>query len=367
MILRNNDEYLYLQIAESIRRDIENGIYHTGDALPPIRDITTTWHCTIGTVQRAIRELEAEGLVVTHVGKRTRVIGPVEDERKDSLRKANLIHRAETFLLEVMAAGFDANEAEDAFRVAINRWQSVSQARPRIGLKNLRFSGSHDLAIAWIATHFTEIAPGYQLHLEFVGSMPGLQALAAGACDIAGSHLWDEQTNTYNTVFLQNLFPTERIAMVTLAQRRLGFITKPTNPCNIHSFEDLARPDVHFVNRNAGSGTRVYLDSMLKQNGISPDSIRGYEMQRNTHNEIAAEVGENHADVGIGLEAAARAYDLEFQFLTLERYDLVMRQKTIHMPAVELLISWLESTEFRKLLTRMGGYDPHESGNVHWT
>jgi DNA-binding GntR family transcriptional regulator len=54
MILRNNDEYLYLQIAESIRRDIENGIYHTGDALPPIRDITTTWHCTIGTVQREI-------------------------------------------------------------------------------------------------------------------------------------------------------------------------------------------------------------------------------------------------------------------------------------------------------------------------
>lgn len=45
-----DEEYLYLQIAASIRRDIANGIYKSGDTLPSIRKMMETWHCTIGTV-----------------------------------------------------------------------------------------------------------------------------------------------------------------------------------------------------------------------------------------------------------------------------------------------------------------------------
>lgn len=366
MNFRANEDYLYLQIADSIRRDIENGTLKRGAALPPIRSLTSIWHCTIGTVQRAIQELANEGLVSTHVGQRTRVTAPVSTQQKDTLRRANLIHRAETFLLEVMTSGYDAGEAEDAFRIALNRWQSVSQAQPRTGLKTLHFVGSHDLAIAWIATHFADIAPGVQLQLEFTGSLPGLRSLAAGKADISGSHLWDAAEAEYNVPAIRNIFQGESTVLITLAHRQVGFMVLPGNPKNIQSLEDLVHPDVKFINRNPGSGTRVYLDSKLQETGIEPGSVQGYSTERMTHSEVAEEVAEGHADVGIGLEAAAKAYGLDFIFLTRERYDLVVRQRTFQLPAIQALTAWLKADAFHQLLHQLGGYDARESGTIRW-
>lgn len=366
MNYRANEDYLYLQIADSIRRDIENGTLKRGAALPPIRSLTSIWHCTIGTVQRAIQELANEGLVSTHVGQRTRVIAPVSAEQKDTLRRANLIHRAETFLLDVMTSGYEAGEAEDAFRIALNRWQAVSQAQPRTGLKTLRFAGSHDLAVAWIATHFGEIIPGYQLHLEFTGSLSGLHSFAEGKADISGSHLWDAQTGEYNVPTIHSLLPNEPIALITLAHRQVGFMVQPGNPKSVTRFEDLVRSDVRLINRNPGSGTRIYLDARLHEVGIDPGTLRGYAVERMTHSEVAAEIAEGHADVGIGLEAAAKAYGLDFIFLTRERYDLVVRQRTFQLPAIQALTAWLKADAFHQLLHQLGGYDAQESGIIRW-
>jgi putative molybdopterin biosynthesis protein len=130
---------------------------------------------------------------------------------------------------------------------------------------------------------------------------------------------------------------------------------------------DLTREDIIFVNRHAGSGTRVYLDSLLRRNGIDPALIRGYANQKTTHSEIAAEIAEDHADVGLGLEAAAKAYSLDFIFLNLERYDLVVKAKLFNEVPIQNMIAWLKGEEFRLLLNRLGGYGYSESGDVHWT
>ena len=361
------ENYLYIKIADSIRRDIACGNYRQGDALPSIRSLAKAWQCTIGTVQRAIQELVAEGFVSSHVGRRNRVIGTIPSPGEDSLRRASLIHRAETFLLEMMTSGYSLDETEDAFRIAVSRWQSISQHRPGSKFKTLHFSGSHDLVTAWIATHFSEIAPGYSMQVNFVGSLSGLTALKENKADIAGTHLWDVNTGEYNIPYLHRLFPDQSLAMITLAQRRIGFIVKKGNPKSIHGIDDLARPQVRFVNRQEGSGTRVLLDSLLQNRGIDGRLINGYPVQKTTHSEIAYEVAEDHADVGIGLEAAARSYGLDFEFLTLERYDLVVRPATYELPAIQKMIQWLQGVEFRTLLNRLGGYEYPESGRVSWT
>ncbi len=361
------EDYLYLKIAASIRRDLANGMYKPGDTLPPIRSFAESWHCTIGTVQHAMQTLASEGMVSTHIGKGTKVIGPITLLADDPLRRANLVHRAETYLLEVMTSGYTTVEVEDSFRIALDRWRKISSPNEGVNQKTLRFAGSHDLAVAWLATHFSEFAPGYQLHLTFSGSLTGLMSLLEGKADIVGSHLWDDESETYNIPFIHNLFPGEKLALITLANRRIGFMVKRGNPKNIRSIEDLTRPEIRFVNRSAGSGTRVYFDSLLRKKKIQPEAVQGYANQKSTHSEIAAEVAEDHADVGIGLEAAAKSYNLEFVFLTMERYDLVMKQDIFDLAPIQAMISWLKGNEFHQLLEHLGGYEHGESGQVIWS
>lgn len=362
-----SEDYLYLQIASSIKRDIANGLYKPGDTLPAVRSYSEIWHCTIGTVQRAFQQLAAQGIVSTHIGKGTIVIGSIQSEPEDAMRKATLIHRSETFLLDVITSGYKPVEIESAFRIAMERWRSVSQYTEYSDQTHLRFAGSHDLVVAWMATHFQEFAPGYQLHLSFSGSVSGLLALAENKCTIAGSHILDAPSGTYNIPILKSLFPNEKLALITLAQRHLGLMVKKGNPKSIHHISDLVNSDVVFVNRHSGSGTRVFVDSELSKLGIESNSIKGYLNQKTTHSEVAAEIAQGHADAGIGLQAAAISSDLDFIPLTLERYDLVLKAATFDTDPIQKMLSWIKSQEFITLLDHFGGYESALSGNVQWT
>ncbi|MBA4383142.1 MAG: hypothetical protein C0410_00250 [Anaerolinea sp.] len=362
-----DDEYLYQKIASAIRRDISIGLYKPGDELPSIRKLKESWHCTIGTIQRAIHKLEDEGLVSSHVGQKSKVVANINVHPADSLRRANLIHRAETFLLDTITSGYSPTEAEDAFRLALARWRNVSQSQNIFNQETLRFAGSHDLAVAWIASHFDEISPGCRIHLNFSGSLSGLMALAEGKADVAGSHLWDTETNLYNLPFINKLFPGDKIVLITLAKRRIGWYVKPGNPKGFTGINDLIRKDIHFVNRNVGSGIRVYFDSKLKSCGINSNDIFGFDNQKMTHTDVAIEIVEGRADVGLGMEAAAKAHNLDFLFEDLERYDLVIRQEQLEKTPIKDLIAWLKSEKLIQVLDRLGGYESSETGSIYIT
>jgi len=362
-----DEAYQYLKIAESIRKDIANGTFKEGDTLPSIRHYSEGWNCTIGTVQRAIGKLASEGIVASHVGKGTTVIKQLPQHPVDSIRRANLILQSEEFLMEVLTSGNTVAEVEDAFRIALNRWKSVSQFQDVSTSTSLRFSGSHDLAVAWMATHFDEINPGLRLHVNFSGSLAGLIALAENRADIAGTHLWDSETVMYNIPYIQRLFPGEKLALITMANRRIGWLVKSGNPKSFEKINDLTRPDICYVNRCAGSGTRVLLDSLLRENNIHSASIKGYANPKNNHLEVAAEIAEGRSDVGLGLEAAGIPYGLDFIFLTLERYDLVVKESFYFHETTQKVIEWLKSEPFHQLLNRLGGYDFNESGMVRWS
>jgi putative molybdopterin biosynthesis protein len=232
--------------------------------------------------------------------------------------------------------------------------------------KVLRFSGSHDLALTWLASHFPEIAPGYTLQLTFSGSLGGLIALAEGKADLAGCHLWDEESDLYNTPFIRRLLPGKRAAAITLANRRLGLILQPDNPQEIEELSDLTRPGLRFVNRQSGSGTRVWLDIALRKAGIESSHVSGYQTEKLTHSAVAQAVAEGAADAGIGLEGAARSYGLDFLFLTHERYDLVALQSVMETPPMEALGEWLKASSTRQLIESLGGYDTSSTGQVEW-
>ena len=357
---------LYHQIIEAIRKQIMLGELKPGDRLPPVREMMVQWNCTIGTVQRAYQELAAQGLVTSHAGKGTHVVDRPPPQEDTPMRRLNLVHRAEAFLLEVLTAGYEAGEVEDAVRQALDRWRAVAQQVHVPTADLLRFFGSHDLAIAWLATHFVEISRGYTLQLNFTGSLGGLIALAEGKADLAGCHLWDQETDTYNVPFVRRVLPGRRIALVTLAHRRLGLILPAGNPLKVHGLSDLKRPELRFINRQAGSGTRVWLDAVLHQQKITASEITGYKDEKLTHTEVARAVAEGQADVGIGLEAAALAYNLGFVLLTRERYDLAIPEESFFSPAIQTLVGWLQGKEAQAVFSRLGGYEGSAAGAVEW-
>jgi len=357
---------LYQQIAESVRQEILYGTLQPGDQLPPVRRMAERWDCTPGTVQRAYKELARQGLIVSRTGQGTHVINTIPLEKETPLRRANLIHQAEAFLLEVLTAGYEPAEVEQAVRIALDRWRVLSREPASAPERTLRFAGSHDPAISLITAHFSEIAPNHALQVYFSGSLGGLIALAEDEADIAGSHLWDEQTDSYNAPFVQRLLPGRRVALLTLAHRHLGLIVQYDNPASIHTLEDLAQEDVRFVNRQPGAGTRVWLDALLRRKGISVQDIAGYEEEMPTHSEVARAVAEEEADVGLGVEAAALAYGLGFLPLTMERYDLVVPSEVWQSAPVESLARWLGTGQAREMLEKLGGYDTEQTGQVEW-
>jgi putative molybdopterin biosynthesis protein len=310
--------------------------------------------------------LARQGLVVSRAGQGTRVVDSLPRQDETPLRRAALIHRAEAFLLEVLTVGYSPADVEEAVRQALDRWRVVSQAAAAPAGEILRFNGSHDLAVAWLATHFGEIARGCSLQLNFTGSLGGLIALAGGKADLAGCHLWDEETDTYNLPFVRRLLPGQRVALVTLAHRQIGLIVPPGNPADVRGLADLARPGLRFVNRQSGSGTRVWLDAMLHRQGISPAKIQGYNDEKMTHSEVANAIAEGQADAGLGLEAAARPYGLGFIPLMQEQYDLVIPAHHFNSPLLQALINWISSPAARQAISSLAGYQATHTGDVKW-
>jgi len=361
-----DDIPLYQKIVESIRKQILIGQLQPGDRLPSVRQMTVEWDCTPGTVQRAYQELARQGLIVSRAGQGTHVIKAPQAVGNAALRRAHLVHRSEAFLLEAMTAGYTPEEVEGAVRQALERWQIQATQSAPAQENTLRFAGSHDPVLAWLAAHFPEIVPQITLQVGFTGSLGGLIALAEGKADLAGCHLWDEESDSYNEPFVRRLLPGKKVALLTLAHRRLGLIVPKGNPAGVEGLPDLARPGTRFVNRQAGSGTRVWLDAALRRAGLVSEQIQGYGEEQMTHSQVAAAVAEGQADVGFGLEAVALSYDLDFLFLVRERYDLVIPAANLKADPIARLASWLAGEEARRAISVFGGYETGETGILRW-
>lgn len=358
--------YLYYQIAETIRQDIRNEVLHAGDRLPSVREMAARWNCTIGTIQRAYEELADQGLVISRPGQGTHVISANSITLETPLRRAALVHRAEAFLLETLTSGYTTTETEQALRIALDRWRTLNQNSIQLSEQRLRFAGSHDPAVTLIAARFTDFAPGETPQLTFSGSLGGLIALVEGEADLAGCHLWDEESDTYNVPFVRRLLPGRRVALLTLAHRRLGFVVAPTHSMEVTTLGGLARSGLRFVNRQRGAGTRVWLDAHLHRLGIAPEQLSGYEQERYTHSEVAQMIAEGQADIGLGVEAAALAFGLRFVPLTQERYDLVIPADVWESSPVQALTHWLATDAARVEIMALGGYDVRETGRMQW-
>jgi len=224
--------------------------------------------------------------------------------------------------------------------------------------------GSHDLALDLLSNALARKTPGASLASANVGSLGGLLALARGEAHLAGSHLLDEETGEYNVSYIERHLAGVPVVLLHLAGRVQGLIVPPGNPRGVATLRDLARPDVQFVNRQRGSGTRVLLDFQLRQLGIDPAAIQGYAREQYTHLAVAADVASGAADVGLGILAAARALNLDFVPLFNESYQLVIPRPRYESAVLAPLLEIIADGRFRSEVEALGGYDVAEMGRI---
>jgi putative molybdopterin biosynthesis protein len=227
---------------------------------------------------------------------------------------------------------------------------------PKTKKPALIFSGSHDLALEGIAEHLEKHVTLLSMP---VGSLDGLVNLRQGLCQISGSHLLDE-SGEYNTPFVRHLFPDRDVEIITLAYRTQGLMFINGNPKGIRKIADIAKPNVRFVNRNAGSGTRLWFDAELRRLKIPAQKVNGYENVVKTHTEAAVLISANKADAALGLQAAAHQYGLDFLPLFEERYDLVLPRE--NESTLLPLLDYIQTIDFRDALTSLTGYNTTHSG-----
>lgn len=197
-----------------------------------------------------------------------------------------------------------------------------------------------------------------------IGSYNGLYDMYNDKVSISSCHLWDSETNTYNTNFVKKLLPGIPCILINIAYRTQGFYVKQGNPKNIKDWNDLSRTDITMINREKGSGVRVLLDGKLHDLNIS-NNIKGYENEETSHLSIASCVARGDADVGIGNEKVSKQVDnIEFIPLQKERYDLVIKKSNLNNPVYKSILDILSSKEFKNELEGLGGYDLKDTGKI---
>ncbi|MBI5962659.1 MAG: helix-turn-helix domain-containing protein [Chloroflexi bacterium] len=264
-------------------------------------------------------------------------------------------------LVEVSETKHTGKVTEIYYRSKADAYLLQEIVLPKSKKPSVIFSGSHDIAIEGIADHLTR-------HMNIlslpVGSLDGLVNLRLGVCQISGSHLLDE-SGEYNTPFVKHLFPDRSVEIITLAYRTQGLILAQGNPKGIKKIADLARNNIRFVNRNAGSGTRLWLDAELRKQNIPVEKIPGYEISVKTHSEAASLIEAGKADVSLGLQAAAHQHRLDFIPLFEERYDLILPRE--QEQTLNPLLDYIQTADFRQLLNSLSGYSTTHSGEqIHF-
>lgn len=213
---------------------------------------------------------------------------------------------------------------------------------------DLTIIGSHCVGLDYLAGRLQD--DGFRVKMLSVGSTAGLTAASRGECDLAGIHLLDERTGTYNTPFLK-----EDLELIPGYRRMQGIVFRPGDPrfqnCDLKEVLRRVREDssCRMVNRNAGSGTRILIDRLLE--GACPP---GYAVAVSTHHAVVAAVAQRRADWGVAIEWVARQSGLAFLPIAEEHFDFVAPRARRTRPAVQSFERLLADPEVRAALGRFG-------------
>ena len=229
---------------------------------------------------------------------------------------------------------------------------------------------SHDDALSKLrehALHQGAEAGQTKLHLDirFMGSVDAIRALNEGRCVMAGFHTLEQtETKTLTERTYKPLLQPGQHKIIGFARRTQGLMVAQGNPLALHSLKDIAACGARFVNRALGTGTRVVLDELLSQAGLSSTRLSGFNHTEPSHMAVAQAVAAGQADVGLGIEAAAQRAGLHFVPLAQEDYHLVCLKSALAQPGIQALLQLLKTPAWQQAVQAIAGHSAVQSGEV---
>jgi putative molybdopterin biosynthesis protein len=251
----------------------------------------------------------------------------------------------------------------------IDRWieesaaglvESKSKTEER---KFLLAAGSDDPSLGILHDLYEAQTKTASFFMTTIGSSGGLAAMRSGVADFATAHLLEPARTGADNLAAQELLPSDTVVVV-LFYRELGMLVAAGNPMGIKSLRDLTRPKLRIINRQPGSGTRIYLDQELSRFRLNGKKISGYESIVSTHLEVGLRVLRGAADVGLATRTTAQLLALDFIPLTRERFDMLVPKERFFTRGIQVLLGIVGSREFRERVGTLGAYDLTESGRI---
>jgi len=229
----------------------------------------------------------------------------------------------------------------------------TSPSRPPI------IAGSHDPLLEWAAR---ESRCG--LAMLAAGSRAGIDALVRGEAAAAAMHWLDEPSGDYNVPLVRQALAGADIVVLEWAQRTQGFLLQKGNPHRIRRITDLARKRLRVAARQPEAGSHQLFLHLLTRAGVRSESLDWLSRAAHAETELAAVIRDGQADIGLGIEAAARAAGLAFIPLATERLDLVTFRRDAFEPPLQTLLAWTRTPAFAAQAAALGGYDVANTGRV---
>lgn len=213
--------------------------------------------------------------------------------------------------------------------------------------------GSHCPGIDLLLT----LLQKHQLHPRFfpVGSETGLEALHQSRCDIAGIHLFDPVSNSYNRPFVDD----EHAEWVPGYRREQGLIFRKEHAEDAGLTPESAlryvnsESNLRIVNRNSGSGTRIHIDRWLS--GRQPP---GYSMQVHHHTAVAAAIEQGRADFGVAIRQVCNEETCHFVPLTVESFDFAIARSRQDRASVRKFFEVLRTPATMQKFLELGFLQP---------
>jgi molybdate transport repressor ModE-like protein len=229
-------------------------------------------------------------------------------------------------------------------------------------LRMIRMDASHGFAVAALMDSLTKLQ--MPIELRYRNSTDAVAALARGECDLAGFHVPEGPFEPAAMAWYTRWLDPATHCLIHLAVRGQGLFVAPGNPLGIHTLADLARPEVRFVNRQAGSGTRMLLELMLADAGVATADINGYGSAEFTHSAVAAYIASDMADVGVGVQTAAERFKLDFIPLVRERYFFAVRTAALDEPLLRQFVDALRERDYHARVNALAGYGAADTGKI---
>ncbi len=225
-----------------------------------------------------------------------------------------------------------------------------------------RLHASHGFAVATLHEQLQH--RGLAVDIRYRNSLEAVAALANGECELAGFHVPLGRFERAAAQRYREWLHQSEHALVHLAVRTQGLFVAAGNPLGVRGLGDLARPELRFVNRPVGSGTRVLTDLLLADLGLEPERVNGYRTTELTHAAVAAFVASGMADVGLGVQTAAHRFGLHFIPLLKERYFFAVHHRHLNGPRLQAILQVLQAPAFRAQVAALKGYDASQTGRV---